>query len=146
MATVIASAAPFVGRSLQNDMRGADLLDEVRVPPGAEELGVLTRVRGSGGVCRVFAGRVLATELTVSQLAQRTYDAQRLGLIFAWAEPGRFRAATWSRGELTLLERIPPPAEAALARWMILPDGVRRVVILREASALSFGEARCLLR
>jgi hypothetical protein len=61
----------------------------------------------------------------------------------AWAMPGRFVASRVTGGQLGVAALPPPAVHKLLSQWMIVPDGVRRVVVFGTRAVQSLGEARC---
>lgn len=139
---------PSLTSAARNDAVAAGALERLPVPDGAEQLDTISEVTVIDGACQVVSGRLLATELTPSALARRTHASPH-GTWFAWSEPGAFVAASWDGEELRRGSRgpkradLPSSVEKALARWMILPNGVRRVIVYQLAPAHTFAELRC---
>ena len=146
-ALALAVSAPLLHRLVANDLAAERVLGELlsELPPKTQVLKVKTDVDSADSTCRLLAAKVLATELRPREIVRHLTvpDGDRRELWMAWAIPGRFVASRVISGRLGADEPPPPAVEKLLSQWMIVPDGVRRVVVYGTRPAKSLGEARC---
>lgn len=130
--------AALVAVALPNEFLGGEQLErlEGRDVSKTELLRVELAITRQADRCVLFAGHVLATQLSVEELG-RAFSSRADGLV--WAAPGRFPASTPEGKE----RQAPAPAVALLTQWAIVPEGVRRVVVFREVPVRSRWDPRC---
>lgn len=135
---VAVCGAGLFAAALPNEMQGEKELDRLQSDdiPKTEVLRVELKVARRADSCLIFTAVVLATEMSVEELAPR-FASRAHGL--AWAAPGRFPASTPEGVEM----EAPKGAVALLTQWAIVPDSVRRVVVFREVPAKSRWDVRC---
>lgn len=116
------------------------------LPEKTAQLDTFTDIGRLDGTCRTIVGTVLGTELPVKEVATYAASSQadRADLTeVAWAEPGAFMHRRVG-DELPDPAPLPTAVERQLSRWMVLPAGVRRVVLFRTRLLDGGADPRCL--
>ena len=89
--------------------------------------------------CIALVAVAVATEKKPTQLAGRLRDGG-LSVGVAWSEPGKHLAET---PEGHRIRELPETVRKLLDQWMVMPDGVRRVVVYRYAPLSHGWDPRC---
>lgn len=96
-------------------------------------------VERQGDSCVAFVAVAVATEKKPTQLAAQLRQGG-LDVGAAWSQPGKHVAET---PEGHRIAEVPPTARKLLDLWMVMPDGVRRVVVYRHTMLTHTWDPRC---
>ncbi len=89
--------------------------------------------------CIALVAVAVATEQKPTQLAARL-RAGGLSVGVAWSEPGKHMAET---PEGHRIRELPETVRKLLDQWLVMPDGVSRVVVFRYAPLSHSWDPRC---
>ncbi len=141
VALVVLLMLPFVVAHLRNESAIGDGRDQIEASLGksASLLKADWSVESRDDSCIALVAVAVATEKKPTQLAAQLREGG-LSVGVAWSQPGKHVAET---PEGHRIRELPATVRKLLDLWMVMPDGVRRVVVYRYATLSHSWDPRC---